>query len=107
MNPVVSNYLWTGVYVLIDFACAWVVAFLLVRFRLFVSDTARLGVFLLGTGILLIAGIGRLGWSIQTIGGATENETLDQLIFFYSSLFGTFVLLLGYFVDRAVKRGAT
>jgi|SRR3990172_10357439 len=107
MNAVVSNYLWSGVYVLLDFVCAWAVAFLLVRFRLCVSDTSRLVVFLLGTGILLVAAIGRLGWSIQTIGGATAQETLDQSIFFYSSLLGTFLLVLGYFVDRAVKRGTT
>ena len=54
--------------------------------------------FLLGTGLLFVAGIGRLGWSIQSIRGTTPPEQLDQWIFRVLSLFGTFFLIYHFAV---------
>jgi hypothetical protein len=47
-----------------------------------------------------VAGIGRLGWSIQTIGGKSPPERLDQAIFFALSLSGTFLLVYDFFVGQ-------
>lgn len=106
MRGVVSNYLMTGLYVFIEFACAWAaVTFVLVKYRIWLADKTRLVFFLLGTGLLVVAGIGRLGWSIQTIGDRSATEKLDQTIFLALSFFGTFLLLLDFFLGRAGKRG--
>src|SRR5688572_20928973 len=50
---------------------------------------ALLGV---GAGLLLAAGIGRLGWAIQTIGGTSAPEVLDRRIFTALSHVGTFLV---------------
>lgn len=100
MSGVVFNYLRAGLYVAIEFVFAWaLVTFLLGKYSLWRSDRTRLLLFLFGTGGLLVAGIGRLGW--QTIGGSSPAETLDQGIFLVLSLSGTFLLLLDYFLTRA------
>jgi hypothetical protein len=102
MKSVVYNYLMIGFYVLIEFTCAWaLVTFGLGKYRVWVADQMRLRLFLLGTGLLLVAGIGRLGWPIQSIGGSSPAEKLDQAIFLALSLFGTFLLLLDFFLSRS------
>lgn len=102
MRGVVFNYVRSGLYVVIEFVFAWaLVTFFLGKYSLWRSDRTRLVLFLLGTGILLVAGIGRLGWPIQTIGGSSPAEKVNQGIFLVLSLSGTFLLLLNYFLTRA------
>ncbi len=104
MRSVASNYLTTGLYVLIEFACAWALAtFVLLKYRIWRADKTHLVLFLLGAGLLLVAGIGRLGWPIQTFGGRSAAERLDQTIFLALSFSGTFLLLLDFFLRRATK----
>jgi len=104
VSGVVFNYLRAGLYVVVEFVFAWGLAtFFLGKYSLWRSDRTQLVLFLFGTGILLVAGIGRLGWPIQTLGGNSPAEKLDQGIFLLLSLSGTFLLLLDYFLSRTRK----
>jgi hypothetical protein len=51
-----------------------------------------------GAGLLLAAGIGRLGWAIQTIGGTSSSEALDKRIFTALSHGGTFLVAIDLFL---------
>ncbi len=73
------------------------------RFPCLTTDKAKRVLFLLGTGALLVAGIGRLGWDIQTWDGNTPPEKLDGIIFWTLSLGGTFLLLLDFFITQYKK----
>ena len=57
------------------------------------TEQARMIEFLLASAFLLVAGIGRLGWSGQTWGGVTPAERMDQGIFLALSLIGTFLFV--------------
>ena len=48
----------------------------------------------LGSALLLVAGIGKLGWSIQTYGGTTPAENLNERIFLVLSHLGTFLIFV-------------
>lgn len=99
MGQVVCNYLLAAFYVLADFAAAWLVGWLAVRkLPALASDGTRAVTFLVGSGLLLVAAIGRLGWSIQTIAGVSPPENLDQGIFLILSLCGTFLLIYNFVV---------
>jgi hypothetical protein len=101
MKTVILNYFKTAVIVAIEFLLAWVFAkWVICRYYpRFASKMTKLVLSLTGTGVLLVAGIGRLGWQIQTFAGTTPPECLDQAIFLVLSLCGTFLIVLGYFVD--------
>ncbi len=58
----------------------------------FLSRRNRLLFLIVGTGLLLVAGIGKLGWSIQTWDGETSAEKLNDCIFWIASYIGTFFL---------------
>jgi hypothetical protein len=64
---------------------------------------ARTACFLVGSALLLVVGIGRLGWSIQTIDGHSPPERLDQVLFLILSLAGTFLLVFEYFAGHSTN----
>jgi hypothetical protein len=104
MNPVLLKYLKTVAIVAADFFAAWAVTRRMPRqFAWFRSQTTRIFLFLTGTGALLVAGIGRLGWAIQSWSGQSSSEHLDQGIFFILSVGGTFLLVLDYFLVKDSK----
>jgi hypothetical protein len=100
MKEVIFNYLRTTIYVALDFFIAWLLAVRLIarKYPQLASKRIKLFLFLIGTGALLIAGIGRLGWAIQTFDGNTPPERWDQTIFLVLSLGGTFLLVLDLFM---------
>ena len=101
IGRVVANYLLSALYVAMTFALAWLLAWLAMRnFPVLAGARARLIAFLLGSGFLLVAGIGRLGWSLQTYGGNTPPELLDQIIFWFLSFVGTLLLIYDFAIGR-------
>jgi len=59
---------------------------------------------LLGSILLLVAGIGRLGWSIQTIDGTSAPERLNDSLFWLFSQLGAFAIFLEWSLRwRAAK----
>jgi len=67
-----------------------------IYFPIIVNSQFRLWLFLIGTGLLLVAAIGRLGWEIQTWSGKTPKEKLDKTLFWIFSVSGTFLLIFDY-----------
>lgn len=103
MGRVVLNYLFTAMYVLLSFTAAAVLAWIARRKLPRLSNEVVLAAAnLCGTGFLLVAGIGRLGWSIQTYDGTTPPEVLDARIFWSLSVLGT-VLLVYEFAARKFR----
>lgn len=95
MNEVVRNYAKTALFVAINISAAWVLATVLGSG---ISRWVHLVLLGTATGLLLVAGIGGLGWSIQTIGGSSVPERLNQRIFYCLSYLGTFLLILEIFL---------
>jgi len=94
VDTVTCNYANTFVAVLGVLAGAAMFAGLIQRFLplLLVSPLARSLWILAGTLALTTAGLGRLGWGIQSFGGTTPPELLDQTVFWCLSLFGVFCI---------------
>ena len=100
MRTIIFNYLSTALFVVSVAILAWVVGQFLRRgCPKLALARIRPFLFLCGTGALLVAGIGRLGWDIQTIDGHSPAEKLDQNIFLVLSLLGTFFIFLEHFVS--------
>jgi hypothetical protein len=101
MDMVIIYYLKAAGIVVADFIAAWAVARCVgKRCGWIRSQPAKVLLFSVGTGALLVAGIGRLGWPIQTWSGESSSEHLDQCIFFLLSMGGTFLLMLEYFLPK-------
>ncbi len=101
MAQVIYNYVKTFIYVLVDFGLAWFVAETIARrCPAFTRDRFPKTAFVLGSLFLFVAGIGRLGWPIQTIKGISSPEVVDGWIFWSLSLSGTFLILLDFFSRR-------
>jgi hypothetical protein len=104
MAKVVAYYLKTLVGVLVVFGLAWFAArWASARAPVLCRDPARMVTFLIASALLLVAGIGRLGWDIQTPDGESPMEKLDQAIFFALSLVGTFLFVFEYIAGRLAK----
>ncbi|MCZ2154016.1 MAG: hypothetical protein LC114_08980 [Bryobacterales bacterium] len=58
---------------------------------------------LTGTVILAAAGVSRLGWSIQTWGGESVAERINDGVFFSASASGLFALLTALFLSQAME----
>ena len=101
MGQVVLNYLKSFGLVVAVFVLAAVASRLAAtRARCLCHGQIRVFAFLLGSGLLLVAGIGRLGWPIQTWNGESQAEGLDMDVFLVLSLFGTFLVVFEYLVGR-------
>jgi hypothetical protein len=86
-------------YIFIGVAINFIIAILFVclsrsKFPKLINKHARLVYLIIGTGFLLVAGIGKLGWSIQTYSGNTPAENLNERIFLFLSHIGTFFLFI-------------
>lgn len=105
MLTVVINYIKVAGIVGFEMFLAWALVSQIIvpRFPRLTTDNAKRVLFLIGTGALLVAGIGRLGWDIQTWSGNTPPEKLDDFIFWTLSLVGTFLLLLDFFITQYKK----
>jgi hypothetical protein len=104
MANVTLNYLKSGLFVVLICGAAWLASLWARAWPAeLTGGSARLVMFLAATVLLLTAGIGRLGWEIQTWGGGTPPESLDQWIFLVLSLLGTVLLVFEYLVGRAAK----
>jgi len=98
MRTVVFHYFKTALHVGINFTLAFAFALLLKhKCTKFITEKNLSMLLIVSSACLLIAGIGKLGWSIQTLGGNTPAENLNQTIFLCLSHFGTF-LLFTYFI---------
>jgi hypothetical protein len=95
LTTVIFHYFYAFILVAATSICA----LLFIRFSRskcpkLINKHIRLIYLIVGTGFLLVAGIGKLGWSIQTFGGNTPAERLNEWIFLFLSLFGTFLLFI-------------
>jgi hypothetical protein len=104
VRTVIQQYVVTFVFVFINMLFAFglvrllkhkVASFKLAKF-IVKNKHIMLGCF--GTAILLVAGIGKLGWSIQTVGGTTPAEKLNEYIFWVLSCVGTFLVFVDIFL---------
>ncbi len=101
MSEVILNYFKTIALVGVIFLIAWITARKAqIRTPSLCRGKARRACFLVGSAFLLVAAIGRLGWSIQTIDGHSPPERLDQVLFLILSLVGTFLLVFEYFAGH-------
>lgn len=104
MTDVATRYLWTALLVAVLLAVSMFLG------RLVATKSPRIGTrcvrpaaFLCGAGLLLVAGIGRLGWSIQTFDGESGPENLDLVIFWCLSIVGTALIVFDFAVGRYSK----
>ena len=86
-------------YIFIQVAVNFIFAFLFVRFSRskcpkLINKHIRLVYLIVGAGFLLVASVGKSGWSIQTYGGNTPAERLNEWIFIILSHIGTFLLFI-------------
>lgn len=105
MLVVAMNYVKVTGFVVFEIILTWVLVskVFMPYFPRLTTDKAKCILFLAGTTMLLVAGIGRLGWDIQTWDGNTAREKLDFYVFMLLSLGGTFLLLLDFFITRYAK----
>lgn len=104
MASVISKYLLTALYVAGSFAVAFIAAWFSAR-RVpgMATPLLRTIIFLVGTGMLLVAGIGRIGYALQTFDGTSPAERLDEWIFWTLSLVGTFLLVYDFALTRFLR----
>ncbi|MFC1536110.1 hypothetical protein ACFL4H_01930 [Candidatus Neomarinimicrobiota bacterium] len=67
------------------------------------SDRTLSIILLIGTAILLTAGIGRLGYEIQTWGGTTPLENMNKLVFRILTHLGSYILFTDLFLKYLRK----
>lgn len=61
------------------------------------SERVHALITLSGTVLLLLAGLGKLGWPIQTWDGNTRAEQLNDLLFMVFSYAGMFLVFVEWF----------
>jgi hypothetical protein len=94
----------------LNLLCAWIVV-RIVRARKPALLSERFRGFLVigGALFLMIAGTGGLGWTIQTWGGNSPPEKLNQTllqVFAHVGTFMVFVDLLWNFIEKREKKGS-
>jgi hypothetical protein len=95
MKTVIVHYSWTSLYVVIAFILALVVSLILSKYcKRFIKSKLRIIPLLIGTSFLLIAGIGKLGWSAIAWSSDDPAAKLDDNIFYLLSYIGSFFLFL-------------
>lgn len=94
-TTVIFHYFYTFVGVAVNFIFALLfVCFSRSKCPKLINKHIRLVYLIVGSGFLLVASIGKLGWSIQTFGGNTPAEKLNEGIFLFLSHIGTFLLFI-------------
>jgi len=97
MGKVIFHYLTTSLYVGINLVIVYIVVkFLLKCYPKILGGKFRLILLLFGTALLLIAGIGKLGWhsGITTYDGNSNPEKFNNVIFLILSHLGAFCIFL-------------
>jgi len=104
MSKLLFYYLVVAISVVINIILAWVTAkFILSKHNAWTRKKRLTSLLVVGTGILLWAAIGRLGWSIQTFGGNSAREWLNIILFWSFSHIGTFLILTHIFISYLKK----
>lgn len=92
---VISHYFGAFIFVFILFLISLLVVCLLrTKWPKLLTEKYKTLSVIIGVGLLLVATIGRLGWSIQTFDGNTLGEKLNIWIFWIISCLGTFLLFV-------------
>jgi hypothetical protein len=99
MNNVIKNYFKNILIVgILLFVLKFLVDYLADVFTFLLSAKIRLIIFFVGTWMLLVATIGRLGWHIQTWDGNSPAESLDKILFWLFAVVGTAFIIADYFL---------
>jgi hypothetical protein len=91
VQQVIRKYVIVGVAVAVLTALIWAV---MGTPRL----TGRPYLFVVGMWLLLVSGIGRIGWKAQTWGGHSRAEQVDGVLFVILAGLGSALLLAEYFL---------
>ena len=97
MGKVIFHYLKTSLHVGTNLVIAYIVAMILFKcYPRILDGKFRLILLLIGAALLLIAGIGKLGWhsGITTYHGGSSPEKLNDAFFIILSGLGTFCIFL-------------
>lgn len=95
LETVILYYLRILVLVASNFGLAWLIVYLSKsKCPKLLSERNRLICVIIGTGLLLLAGIGKLGWSIQSYDDKTTAEKLNDWIFWIVSYAGTLLIFI-------------
>jgi O-antigen/teichoic acid export membrane protein len=101
MDRVIKNYLWSTLVVTMAIGAGFVAGWFITReFSPAAVGRWRQTAFMGGTGMLLVAGIGRLGWSIQTYKSQSPAEKIDRVIFWILSVGGTHLLVFDFALGK-------
>ncbi len=98
-GDIVWRYLTVFVYVFICFGAAFIVGQFSQKWPRMQRPMFRAILLIVGASLLLVAGVGKLGWEIQTIDGTSKPEMLNNSIFNMLSYAGTFCI----FFDLALN----
>jgi hypothetical protein len=90
------SYLGSAGIVILIIGVAWFLARIIARKRpTLINTTTKLVAILLGTGLVLTAAVGKLGWSIQSWQAApSPREVLNTALFWILSQTGSFLIFL-------------
>jgi len=95
LTTVIFHYFYTFICVAVNFIFALLFVHLSrLKCPKLINKDIRLIYLIVGACFLLVASIGKLGWSIQTIGGNTPAERLNEWICIILSHIGTFFLFI-------------
>jgi len=100
MTSVILTYLKNMSFVSIGLLVSLFAAkYLPIHYPNIISPKFRTIIFLVGTGMILVAAIDRLSWDIQTWSGSSPAEKLDSHLFWIFSVIGTLLLVFDYCIS--------
>jgi len=91
----IKNLVLVSIVLLISFILAKYITILLPNI---ITPKSRVIIFLIGSGLMLVAAISRLGFEFQTFDGSSPPEILFSLLFWGFSVIGTILLVFDYCV---------
>lgn len=95
MKEVILNYLKTFGFIAIVFPPAFLTAsFLKAKCSFLLTPKIHSIITLIGTVLLILAGLGKLGWSIQTASEQSQPEQLENAIFWVLTCSGMFIIFI-------------
>ncbi len=104
MLKVIVHYLIVVLSVAVNIVLALAVTrFIKSRYPKLIDESNSNILLICSAAFLLWAGIGKLGWSIQTFGGHTPPEKLNMVIFWILSHIGTFLLFTHIWIKTFKK----
>ncbi|NQT64798.1 MAG: hypothetical protein HQ554_01300 [FCB group bacterium] len=107
MCKVIFSYSMSIIIVILNIGFSRVGAkYILRHYAVLLNRKTFLLLTLLGTGLILIAATGKLGWAIQSVGGKTTPERLNNFLFWAFSQVGVFVLFTEIWIKHLSKKEA-